>query len=220
MSTSTADREVGRYIPRSEFAHGEIEANGDGVAWLTWMLFESPVALGLALLPPLFVLLVLWRRRGRAQPLLTGLAMAAVLFVLQAFVITRREHAARLLDPIEQELTRAHTGALAAALAPDFAYQALDRDEFLAQVEQSLQRVHIRWLERWRLTIHDPAPERFAATVEYLAEVNTDGLAHTPRSAWDVHFVRTPDGWRIGAVRCLHIDGVADPWQVRSPAHP
>ncbi len=183
--------------------------------WLTWILFESPVALGTALLPPLFVLLVLWRRRGRAQPLLVGLAAAAALVILQALVSTRREHAVRLLDPIERELVQARTTALGAALAQNFDAGCLDRDAFLAQVEQSLHRIRIRWLERWRLTIQDSDPDQFTAAAEYLAEVNTEGIAHTPRSAWELLFVRTPAGWRLGGVRCLHIDGVADPWRAR-----
>jgi hypothetical protein len=195
----------------------KLSAGADNVrvAWLTWIAFESPVALGVALLPLLFVLVVLWRRRGRAQPLLVGLATAAALFVLQVLVVTQREHAVRLLDPIERDLLQARTGALAAALAPGFDADGLARDAFLEQVERSLHRVRIRWLERWRFTIADSSSDQFTATAEYLAEVNTEGIAHTPRSAWELRFVRTPAGWRLGGTRCLHIDGVADPWRAR-----
>jgi hypothetical protein len=182
--------------------------------WLSWIVFESPAALGAALVVPLFGLLVLWRRSGRVRPLLIGLALGAGLFISQAIVVTNREYAGRVLAGIEKELISSRTAALAAALAPDFRFEDLDGDEFLAFVRRGLGRVRVHWVERVRLEVQDAAADRFVVRVDYLAEVNTNGITHVPRSAWKLTFVRAGDRWLMAEIRCLHIDGLPDLFRV------
>jgi hypothetical protein len=182
--------------------------------WLTWIVFESPAALGVVLVVPLFGLLVLWRRGGQARPVLIGLALAAALFVAQAVVVTNREHAGRVLADIEKELLASRTTALAAALAPDFRFDQLDGDEFLAFVRQGLGSVRIHWVERVRLEVQEAAADRFVVRADYLAEVNTNGVTHVPRSAWTLTFIRAGDRWLVAELRCLHIDGLPDLFRV------
>jgi hypothetical protein len=178
--------------------------------WLTWVLFESLAALGAVLGVALFALLVLWRRSGNVRPLLIGLGIAVVLLGMQALVVTKREHAGRVLTAIEHDLRVSKTDALAAALAPEFESQGMGRDEFLAYVRRQLAKVRVHWLERWELSVSDATADRFGASVTYLAEISGEGLAGTPRSNWYFTFVRTPAGWKIAALECRQIDGHRD----------
>ena len=84
--------------------------------WVTWLLFESVAALGSVLGLVLFALLVHWRRSGQVRPLLLGLGVAAALLLVQVLVVTRREHAGRILAAIERDIVAARTAALEAAL--------------------------------------------------------------------------------------------------------
>lgn len=181
-----------------------------GMNWLTWVLFESLPVLGGILGVVLFVLLVYWRRSGKARPLLIGLGVAVVLLAVQALVVTNRERAARVLTAIEHDVRASRTDVLAAALAPEFESQGLGRDEFVTYVRRQLANVRIRWIERWELTISDAQADRFVASATYLADVAAEGMSGTPRSSWRFEFVRTPAGWRIAQLECRQIDGHHD----------
>ena len=101
------------------------------MAWLTWFALESTLALAAALFTANFTLLVMWRRTGRGRPLLAGLAVSILLLAIQGFVVTRREHAGRLLRTIERDLLTAQTTGLSAALADDFRTARMDKGSFL-----------------------------------------------------------------------------------------
>jgi hypothetical protein len=178
-----------------------------GMSWLVWVLFESLPALGAILGVALFVLLVYWRRSGKARALLIGLGIAVVLLAMQALVVTNRERAARVLTGIERDIRASRTDALAAALAPNFESQGLGRDEFVAYARRQLAKVRVRWLERWELNVTEAEADRFVASVTYLADVSVEGMSGTPRSSWRFVFVRTPAGWRISGIECQHVDG-------------
>ena len=181
------------------------------MGWLTWFLFESVAALGAVLGVVLFVLLVYWRRTGQSRPLLVGLGVALTLLVIQALVVTQREHAEHILEPIEKELVASRTDALAAALAPDFDADGLDRDGFLAYVRRQLQSVKVRWLERWALQLAEADAERFVATATYTADVAGSSYVGSMESVWAFTFVRTDDGWKIATIRPLSIAGLENP---------
>jgi hypothetical protein len=181
------------------------------MGWLTWFLFESVATLGAVLGVVLFVLLVHWRRTGQSRPLLVGLGVALTLLVIQTLVVTQREHAERILEPIEKELVASRADALAAALAPDFDADGLDRDGFLAYVRQQLQSVKVRWLERWALQLAEADAERFVATATYSADVAGYSYVGSMQSVWALTFVRTSDGWKIAAIRPLNIAGLENP---------
>ncbi len=179
--------------------------------WVIWLLFESTAALGGLLGVVLFVLLVYWRRGGRPQPLLIGAAVAVALLAVQSLVVTKREHAARILNAIQVDIIRARTDALAAALAPDFDADGLDRDEFIEMIQREMRRLEIHWVERTSLRVEDGGAGSFGATATYLAEVTLDQITSTTRSRWLFSFVRTPDGWKIVRFRPENIDGVPGP---------
>jgi hypothetical protein len=179
--------------------------------WLVWFLFESLGALGAVLGVALFVLLVHWRRTGRSRPLLIGLAIAAVLLVTQALVVTQRERAARILAPIERDVVASRTTALEAALAPDFTAGDLDREQFLAFARRQFQRLRVRWLDRWALQVDESQAARFVASATYVADIAGDAYAGSVQSRWAITFVRTPAGWRIANLRPLHVAGLDEP---------
>ena len=181
---------------------------------LTWFLFESAPALAAVLGVALFVLLVYWRRSGQVRPLLVGLAVAAVLLLIQRLVVTQREQAGRILKSIETDIVASRTGALEAALAPDFEAGELDRDAFLAVVRRQLERAKVRWVDRWRLAVQESEAQRFVVEVFYTADIATEVYTGTTSASWSITFVRTPAGWKIASVQPVRVEGMSNPtWQ-------
>ncbi len=181
--------------------------------WLTWLLLESPAALGTILGLTLFVLLVRWRRGGSPRPLLVALVVSVVLLVAQALVVTHREQAGRMLDEIAADLVRTRTRALAAALDEQFDAgrhrgEPLTRARFVEYVQALLRRMSIVWVQRTDLDVTERQPGRFVAEAQYLAEITYDQLSGTFRSRWAVTFARTAHGWRIVHIEPMFIDGV------------
>jgi hypothetical protein len=186
-------------------------AAGARMTWLTWFLFESFPALAAALFTADFILLVIWRRSARAKPLLIGLGLSVVLLTVQGLVVTRREHAARLLRTIERDLVAAKTTGLAAALANDFRSGQMDKEQFLALVARQCERVRISTLHRSQLEIRQSQPERFVAEAAYLADLRSDLVNGWIRSRWELTFADAPDGWCIVSIRAMYIDGIDNP---------
>lgn len=181
---------------------------------LTWMLFESPGALGVPVALLLFFLLVRWRRGGSPRPLATAALVSLVLFVVQAVVVTPREYAIRILAGVERGLLDRRVEALGDALAEDFHIQGLDRERFLELVRQRIKHIRVHWLQRTGMRIEERAADRFAVLVSYLAhgsDTEGDGLT---RSSWRVTFGRRGGAWKIVAAEPRSIDGVDSPsWE-------
>ena len=181
---------------------------------LTWFFFESVPALAAVLGVALFVLLVYWRRSGRARPLLVGLAVAAALLLIQRLVVTQREQAGRILKAIETDIVASRTAAMAAALAPDFDADGLDRDAFLVLVRRQLEHVKVRWVDRWRLEVRESAAERFVVEAVYTADITAEVYSGTASGSWSITFIRSPAGWKIACVRPLRVEDMSNPtWQ-------
>jgi hypothetical protein len=179
----------------------------DGMQWLTWLLFESVVALGIVLGVTLFVLLVYWRRTGRARPIQIGLVLATGLLILQSAVTTRREHALQTMQVVERALLEARASDLAPVLADDFEAGGRKRDEFIRYVGEWLQRERVRLLERYQPQVEDSEDERFTLRITYSAELTGDYRGNLP-STWALKFVWTPNGWRIGDIQPIMIAGM------------
>ncbi len=175
---------------------------------LTWLLFESPLALSAVLALVLFVLLIYWRRGGRGRYLLIGTGFAVVLLVLQSVVETRREHAGRLLKRIERDLVASRSEALSEALATDFdAGEGLDRPAFLDLVDHQLAQIRIRWLDRLGLNVQQSTGESFTVLVSYRADVSWHQFVGSVPSEWSITFGRRGDPWQITTIRPLSIAG-------------
>lgn len=175
---------------------------------VTWVLFESPAALGVPAALVLFFLLVRWRRGGSPRPLAITALVVLALFVAQVVVVTSREHAIRVLVGIERGLLDRRVDALRDALAGDFHTQGLDRDGFLELVRQRIKHIRIHWLQRTGVRVAERGTDRFAVIVSYVAQGSGgegDGLT---RSSWRVAFARRGGQWKIVEVEPRTIDGV------------
>jgi hypothetical protein len=190
---------------------------------LRWFFLESAAALGGTLAVLLFVLLVHWRRSGHGRPLLVGLGIAAILVLVQALVVTQREHADRILRRIEKDLVRGGISALAAALAPDFVTDdpqrsALRRAAFLDLAREWLRRVRVHWLERTDLRIESTGRDRFVVSAAYVTEIGAEQFGGVFRSRWSLTFVRTPAGWQILHLHPEQVENWhAPPWPALTP---
>lgn len=179
--------------------------------WFAWLFFESLPALGAALFVINFVLLAYWRRSERVLPLLVGLALAMVLLGVQTLVITRQEHAIRMLAAIERDVVAARTDSLAATLAPDFKTGKMGPDEFLEYVERQYERVRVHSTNRGRLEIIESLPDRFMVEVAYTPDVTVGGYEGRLPTRWRFTFVRTETGWRIASLRPIHVARLSNP---------
>lgn len=188
-----------------------------------WFLFDSALALSLTAFAGLFVLFVLWRRGGSPRPLLIGLVVTAVLLVVEALVVTPREHADRVLAPLENDLLAGRLDVLPDLLADDF--QAgdssdglFDRGEFVAAARKTLRGMEMRWLTRSNLEVQSHSPARIIARAVYLCNLRTNAFAGTVKSAWRIEFVRVGDAWKIGRIDPPEIDGYQMPhWNFLRP---
>lgn len=172
---------------------------------LRWILFESPAALGALCMLTLFGLLVHWRRSLNPRPLLVGLALAVVLFVVQAVVVTDRERARLVMRPIELGLMNHDVAPLEAALAPAFAAGPRDRTAFIDYVQHQLQRLDLRTVRLRRVVIDKSTRGRFVATLFYTADIRGEDFDGTLTSLWRITFEQTDDGWKISGIEPLRI---------------
>ena len=187
--------------------------------WVTWILFEQPAALGAVLFTVNFVLLVYWRRGGRWQPLVIGLAAAVALLAIQALVVTRREHAILVLKPIEADVLAERTDAIAAALSPEFEASGMGKDAFLAYVKRHYERRSVRGLRRGSVRVRESQPDRFVVTAAYQVNIMSEGFSGVLPTSWDITFVETEGGWQILSVQPRQVAGVSTPSWRQLEAH-
>jgi len=179
--------------------------------WLVWFFFESLPALAAVLFTANFVLLVYWRRSGRHRPLLVGVTLALALLIIQALVVTRREHARHVLTAIEKDVLASRRDHLAAAFAPSFTAGRMTRDEFLDYVGRQYHRVHVRQLNCSELRVKESRPDEFVVAVAYQGDITVGDYVGWVRTRWDVTFVRTAAGWQIARLQPRYVEGITDP---------
>ncbi|MBU0616192.1 MAG: hypothetical protein KKI02_00595 [Planctomycetes bacterium] len=176
--------------------------------FLVQLLFESRLMLGGCLAVMLFVLLVYWRRTLKPRPLLIGLAIAVVLLVVQAAVVTRWEHADQIMKRIEAGVLASQPEAIAPALSGRFhiAETNWDDQEFLDRVRQYMQAVDVRTLTRRALEIEENDADQFQIYVSYWADISTRDSAGGLLSRWRIVFVAEEHGWRIISIEPTQMD--------------
>ncbi len=169
------------------------------VDFLVWLLFESTLLLGGCLGVMLFVLLVHWRRTLQPRPLLIGLALAVVLLIAQAAVVTRKEHADRIMERIETAVLASQPEVIAGTLSTRFRIEKpeMDGEQFTDLVRAYMQWVNVRSLSRTALTIEESRDDTFRASLSYLGEVTARDFTGLVQSRWNITFVRDQDGWHI-----------------------
>jgi hypothetical protein len=176
--------------------------------FLIWLLFESTVALAGGLFVVLFVLLVHWRRTLRPRAFLIGLAVSLVLLIVQSLVVTRKEHADRIMQRVEVDIVASRVDALAAALSDRFhiAEMNWDRAKFIDVVEGYMSWIDVLSLTRRRLEIVSSTGEHFQIYVSYLADVSTNDFRYTGLSRWLIEFVRAENGWQVTSIQPTEMD--------------
>lgn len=174
----------------------------------SWILFESRTALAVPLALLTFALLVHWRRGGSPRPLLAGLAAAAVLFVVQALVVTRREHAGRVLREIEAGLLASNVQPLERALAPGFTADEMDARAFVEFVRRTLQRVQITRLIQLALNVTDAHGDEFEVVTRYLSDQRGGNLPGMLDSTWRLRFRWSGDAYQLDSVEPVALQGV------------
>lgn len=186
---------------------------------LSYILFESAIAVGVLGFLVNFALLVYWRRTGRPRPLLIGLVVTAAALAVEAGVVTPHERAASTLDAIERDLLRNRVDALDRALHPDFRTGGLDRNGFLKLIQtRYLPRVDLQWLRRTKLETSAVRNERFTADVAYLVDLAVRDFHGTIKARTRLTFARSPDGWQVIGIDPPEGDGFRiREWESYSP---
>lgn len=174
----------------------------------SWILFESRTALAAPLALLLFAMLVYWRRGGSPRPLLTGLAVAAILFVVQALVVTRREHAGRMLREIEAGLLASSVQPLERSLAPGFTAGEMDAHEFIDFARRTLQRVQVTRLIQIALNVTDAQRDEFEVVTRYLSDQRGGNLPGVLDSTWRLRFRWAGDAYQLESVEPVALQGV------------
>jgi len=166
---------------------------------LIWLFLESTLALGGCLAILLFILLVRWRRTLKPRPFLIGLAVAMALLVVQALVVTRREHADRIMERIELDVVASRPDAIAAALSARFhiAEPEMDADKFVELVRSYMRRVDVHTLTRRGMDVTASEGDTLEISINYWADISAPDYSGMVRSRWTITFVREGGGWRI-----------------------
>lgn len=179
------------------------------MAWITWLLFESSVALSIPALLICYALLVRWRRgSGSARALLACAGVFALLLITQALVVTDREAARSTLAAIEQDLRLSRVDALRDALADRFLADDMTAEGLIERARQALQHIRITELSRWNLEVDESSASGFTVRATYFSRlVPRDGLEHPTKTRWRIWFVRTPGGPKVARVLPIEMNG-------------
>jgi len=174
------------------------------------ILFESPLKLALLLFFVLLICLILWRRRrtdGGRRALLVALSVSIILMILQGLITTDREHMRRIIDQLAHAVTQEDMAVISAHIDPAYALDGRDRDQVLSCIDASLRRADVDAPYLYNVTVttdHD----RGQASLTAISHVILDGdsLGQIV-SAWQLEFVKRPDGWRVTGIDPVKVQG-------------
>ena len=166
---------------------------------LTWFFLESVIALGATLVVVMFILLVYWRRTLRVKPFLIGGALAVILLIVQAAVVTQRERADRMMRRIEAAVLESKPKGVEAELSERFHAEPpeMDRARFTELVKMYMEQVDVRTLHRLQLEMTEQQADHFIAELSYMADISARDFNGTVTSRWRLRFEHESEGWRI-----------------------
>ncbi len=154
------------------------------------LLFENPWLLFVVLVAIQFGLTAIWiwqRTRVWARTVGVSLAAMPVLLLLSHFVVTPRERVIELCQDLAALALKGDVGGIGRHLSDDFEVAGLDRVEFLARVEDNLQRHRVE-----NLSLH---------TFEVLFQRRTEAIAVFNAvctvSSDDIFLGRLVSRWRL-----------------------
>ncbi len=173
---------------------------------LTWLLFESPLALAIAAGFVNFWLLVHWRRTGRGWPLLVGLMVSGLLFAIQYRVETPREAARRIITALQRGVERKQIGPFQELLAAGFRGGPLDREAFIEFVRLVMQDLDVYMLLRRELRVEPLADGRVVATARYVGNARYREQGGAFRARVEFLLGRSDGVWRLLAIRHVWVN--------------
>lgn len=172
---------------------------------LSWLLFESRLVLLAVLFLANFFLLVRWRRGGSARPLLIMLGVSAAVLIVNAAVVTHREHAVAIMGRVERAVLSADADALGRELAPDFAAGDMDRAAFVEYVREQFRQVAVRTVAQLGFDVRAGTSSQFETVVAYIATIDAQRYSGLLQSEWRITFRRDGSRWRISRIEPLTI---------------
>jgi len=142
---------------------------------------------------------VYWRSTLRVRPFLIGCGVAVVLLIVQAAVVTKREHADRIMKRIETAVLESKPHGVGAELSDRFHAEPppMDQARFVELVRTYMQTVDVRTLYRSDMELMEVESGSFSLEVSYMGEVNARDFSGTVLSRWKLRCEREPEGWRI-----------------------
>ncbi len=167
---------------------------------LETILFESPVLLAIFVAIAVAVALAVHRRRqtsGSQRGLWITLAVCVVLFVVQALVQTDRERIQATLAAIATAIDNGDIAGVGAHLDAGFQDHGLNKDEWLAELRQRLQRWQIDEAKIGSCTVEtngDTAVASFRATCDWRSGEQSQSSV---LSSWKLQLVRNGDEWKL-----------------------
>ncbi len=187
------------------------------MSFLTTLLFESAVMLGLLCVAVCAVLLVLWRRTGspgRRNALGIAVPASAVLLVAQALVRTDRERAIALMEDLAAAVQEPDFARIEQAIDADYRDGRDTRETLIRTIHERLTRYTIQRVGLSAFEFEsagDEAAIRFRVICDLRSGDNF--VANMP-SRWEVRLVRREGQWAVRAIRALQIGLI----QTRGPA--
>ena len=168
------------------------------IDFLKHLFLESLFSLLLLEAVVLAVALAVARRRenGRRVLLVTGVVLGG-LIALSIGIKTDREQLHDAVEVLAAAVDEGDMGAIEAGLAAGFNYRGMNRDEFIAEVRDRLQRYSIDEpsIGAFKAEVAgDSAKVGFPALFDWRQGERVERRA---MSFWTLSFVRTPDGWRL-----------------------
>lgn len=164
---------------------------------IKWILFESPIGLGVVGGAALFALLVYWRRSLKPRPLLIGVAVTIVLFIVQGVVVTLRERVFEIMRPVERGIMDSDVDPVGRALAASFAAGGRDRSAFLDYVDAQFPRVAVHMVRLGQVWIEESSENRFVATLAYAADVTVGDYTGRLPTVWEITYIKDGEVWKI-----------------------
>jgi hypothetical protein len=175
------------------------------VHFLRAVLFEQPLYLIPILVIVLFVLVRVWARRRTARTaraVWIGLAVAVLLLVMQALVVTHRERIVLVCRAMATAVQDGDVPAIASHVADGFEAEGYDKTAFVSRLKQTLTRVHVEdaKLGGFEVTVEGGRTARavFTASARLILP---DSVTYRSASRWDVHFERISGVWRMVSVK-------------------
>jgi ketosteroid isomerase-like protein len=172
------------------------------------LFLERPVALLLCWIAVQFALICLWswRRSGATRrAAVVGFVALPALLGLSYAVVTPAEQIMSQCHAVARSVDDGDMGVISRTVAPEFKAAGLDRDAFLARVEQTLTRVRVDHPRLSGITV-DVSGDTAIATLTVVCRVRSHELTlDSLATRWRVAFRRHDGTWLITSIESVPV---------------